>query len=305
MQNVKRIPLHRYICIHWDLYALLLPGAILTFIFKYVTMYGLIIAFQDFDIFDGFLGSKFVGLGHFSKLFCDGYFYQTLWNSFIISFYKLVFTFPLPIILAILIHEARVRLFKRCVQTMAYLPHFLSWAIVYGIFYSLLSLDGPVNDIAEAFGLPRTAFFISPLAFRSVLVLTDAWKSTGWGCIVYLAALTAVDPSLYEAAKMDGAGKLQQIVHITLPSIAPTIVVTLVLRLGSILSAGFDQIFIMYNPTVYNVADIIDTYVYRLGRGQMDYSYSAAVGLFNSVVSMILVLSSNYAARRWLGYAMW
>lgn len=297
--------LRQYMRTHSDLYVLLLPGILLTLLFKYVPMYGLVIAFQDFNIFKGFSGSPFVGLTHFRKLFTDSYFYTALKNSFVISFYKLVFTFPLPIILAIMIFEARNKVFKRTVQTLVYLPHFLSWAVVYGIFYSILSLNGIWNDFTDFLGLGRVSYFITPSVFRGVLVLTDAWKEMGWGCIIYLAALTSIDPSLYEAARIDGAGKIQQIMHVTLPGIMSTIVIMLVLRLGSLLSAGFDQIFIMYNPTVYDVADIIDTYVYRQGIGQMNYSYSSAVGLFNSVVSMVLVLSSNAVAKRCFGYSMW
>ena len=297
--------LRQYMRTHSDLYVLLLPGILLTLLFKYVPMYGLVIAFQDFNIFKGFAGSPFVGLTHFRKLSTDSYFYTALKNSFIISFYKLVFTFPLPIILAIMIFEARNKVFKRTVQTLVYLPHFLSWAVVYGIFYSILSLNGIWNDFTDFLGLGRVSYFITPSVFRGVLVLTDAWKEMGWGCIIYLAALTSIDPSLYEAARIDGAGKIQQIMHVTLPGIMSTIVIMLVLRLGSLLSAGFDQIFIMYNPTVYDVADIIDTYVYRQGIGQMNYSYSSAVGLFNSVVSMVLVLSSNAVAKRCFGYSMW
>lgn len=301
----RKMPLARYIRSNWDLYLLLLPGVVLTFIFRYVPMYGLVISFEDYDIFEGFTASPYVGLQHFMKCFGEPYFYKTLWNSFIISFYKFVFTFPLPILLAIMIFEVHNKAFKRIVQTLVYLPHFLSWAIVYGLFYSILSLDGVFNDFRAFIGLNRVAYFITPSVFRGMLVFTDAWKGTGWGCIIYLAALTSIDTALYEAARIDGAGKLQQIIHVTLPGIVPTIVITLILRLGSILGAGFDQIFIMYNPTVYDVADIIDTYVYRQGIGQMNYSYSAAVGLFNSVVSMILVLSSNRIAGKWFGYSMW
>ncbi len=296
-----RVPLWR----QWDLYLLLLPGVAATLLFRYVPMGGLLIAFKDYNIFDGLAESPFVGLKHFARLFQDRYFVTTLWNSFIISFYKLVFIFPMPVILAVLLNEVRGRAFKRGVQTMAYLPHFLSWSIVYGVFYTLLSMDGPVNDILAAFGAERIPFFIRPAVFRGVLVVTDAWKSVGWGCIVYLAALTAIDPQLYEAARIDGANKARQIFHVTLPGIASTVVVMLVLRLGSLISAGFEQIFIMYNPTVYSVADVLDTYVYRTGLGQQNFSYASAVGLFNSVVSMTLVLGSNWAARRFFGHSIW
>lgn len=287
------------------LYILLLPAVVMTILFKYVPMGGLIIAFQNFNIFDGLQNSPFVGWKHFERLLTDRYFFTALFNSFFISTLKLVIVFPLPILLAILINEVRWRPFKRTTQTLTYLPHFLSWSIVYGIFFAVLSKDGPVNDVAAFLGLSRVSYFISASHFRGVLVLTDAWKTVGWSCIIYLAALTSVDPQLYEAARIDGAGKFVQIFRITLPSISSTIVIMLILRLGALLSAGFEQIFIMYNPTVYSVADIIDTYVYRLGLGQQNYSYAAAVGLFNSLVSLILVVSSNYVARRWFGHSIW
>lgn len=307
MEKIERrkMPLGKYLAAHWDLYLLLLPGILLTLLFRYVPMYGIVIAFQNFDIFKGFSDSPFVGLAHFVKCFQVSYFYIALRNSFIISFYKLVFTFPLPILLAIMIFEVRNTLFKRVVQTLVYLPHFLSWAIVYGIFYSILSLNGIWNDITDFLGLGRVSYFITPSVFRGVLVVTDAWKGVGWGSIIYLAALTAIDPCLYDAACIDGAGKIQQIIHVTLPGIATTVAVMLIMRVGSLLSAGFDQIFIMYNPTVYDVADIIDTYVYRQGIGQLNYSYSSAVGLWNSLVSMVLVLSSNAIAKKFFGYSMW
>ncbi|GHU72577.1 putative multiple-sugar transport system permease YteP [Clostridia bacterium] len=295
----------RYFRANWDLYLLLAPAVLTTLLFKYVPMGGLIIAFQNYNIFDGVAASPFVGLRHFVKLFQDRNFYRTLSNSFIISMYKLIFIFPLPIALAILLNEVRCLLFKRTVQTLVYLPHFLSWSIVYGIFYALLMLDGPVNDLRAAIGMSRIPFFVNPSVFRSILVVSDAWKGVGWGCIVYLAALTAIDPQLYEASRMDGAGKLRQIWHITLPGIRSSVVIMLVLRLGSLINAGFDQVFIMYNPTVYNVADILDTYVYRTGLGQQNFSYASAVGLFNSIVSLILVLSSNTVAKKWFGHSIW
>lgn len=302
---MRRIGNLRYLRIHWQMYLLLLPAVAATLLFKYVPMGGLIIAFQDFNIFDGIQESPFVGLKHFQKLFTDRYFYTTLRNSLIISVYKLVFIFPLPILLAISLNEVRFAPYKRAVQTMAYLPHFLSWSIVYGIFYTLLTMNGPVNDIREFLGMSRIPYFVTPSVFRSVLVFTDGWKSVGWGCIVYLAALTAIDPQQYEAARIDGASKFRQIWHITLPGIRSTVVIMLILRLGSLISAGFEQVFIMYNPTVYNVADILDTYVYRTGLGQQNFSYASAVGLFNSVVSLVLVLSSNWAAKHWFGHSMW
>jgi len=302
----KRNRVGLYYVIHnWDLYILLLPGILLTILFKYVPIYGIIIAFKDFKIFDGFWGSPWVGLKHFNRVFSDSYFYLVLWNSFIISVYKLVWIFPMPIILSILLNEVRNIYFKRTIQTVVYLPHFLSWAVVYGIFYALLSNDGPFNDILAMLGMKRIPFFVTPRVFRGVLVATDAWKSVGWGTIIYLAALTSIDPELYDSSKIDGANKFQQVIYITLPGIMSTVIVMLVLRLSSLLNAGFEQIFIMYNPTVYNVADVIDTYVYRTGLGRQEFSYASAVGLFNSVVSFILIILSNALARRYSGRSIW
>jgi putative aldouronate transport system permease protein len=299
------MPLGKYLRLNWELYLLLLPGTLLVLVFKYIPMGGLAMAFQDFDIFEGFGGSRLVGFGNFVRVFGDEYFYTVFLNSLIISLLKLVWVFPLPILLAIMLNEVRNLRYKKTVQTLVYLPHFLSWSIVYGIFYALLSFDGPFNSVMSSVGLDRIPFFIDARFFRSVLVGSDAWKTVGWGTIIYLSALTAIDQELYQAAKTDGANKLQQIFHITLPGILSTVVVMLVLRLGSLLNAGLDQIFIMYNPTVYNVADIIDTYVYRKGLGQMEYSYGAAVGLFNSVISFTLVMASNYAAKKKFGRSMW
>jgi putative aldouronate transport system permease protein len=268
-------------------------------------MYGVLIAFQEYEIFDGFANSRFVGIEHFRKLLSDRYFYTVFLNSLSISLLKLIWIFPLPIILAILLNEVKNKYFARSVQTVIYLPHFLSWPIVYGIFYALLSRDGPLNDLLVLVGLDRVTFFISPRFFRSVLVASDAWKGVGWSSIIYLAALTAIDKELYEAADIDGAGRFRKMRYITLPGILSTIMIMLVLRLGSLLSAGFEQIIIMYNPTVYDVADVIETYVYRTGLGQQNYSYAAAVGLFNSVISFILVVSSNMMARKNFGRSIW
>lgn len=288
-----------------DLYLLLLPAVVLVFIFNYIPIAGLSMAFQEFDIMEGFLGSPWVGLAQFERVFTDPYFYQVLWNSLIISLMKLVITFPLPILLAILIDQVRSVVFKRTVQTLIYLPHFLSWSIVYGIFLAILGFDGPVNKLLASVGMQQIPFFVTPSVFRGVLVTSEAWKEVGWGTIIYLSALTAIDPGLYDAAKIDGASKLNQIRHVTLPSLVPTIMVMLVLRLGGLLSAGFEQILIMYNPTVYDVADVIDTYVYRSGVGQLEFSYGAAVGMFNSLVSFLLVISSNLFAKKKFGRSIW
>jgi putative aldouronate transport system permease protein len=215
------------------------------------------------------------------------------------------YLFPLPILLALLLNEIRNLYFKRGLQTVLYLPHFISWPVVSGIFVALLSSTGIINNLIKSLGGDPIMFLMDKRYFRSVLVVTDGWKSVGWSSIIYLAAISGVDMSLYEAARVDGAGKLSQTWHVTLPSITPTIIMLLVLNVGGILEAGFQQIFIMYNPIVYEVADIIGTYVYRVGLGQMQFGFGTAVGLFNSVVAFILIISSNYLSRRSTGRSIW
>ena len=290
----------------WDLYLLLIPGLVFLFIFKYTPMYGLVIAFQDYSIFRGIRESPWVGWKHFERLIESDQFVSVLSNTIIISLYKLVFLFPLPIIVAILLNELRKMLFKRVIQSIIYLPHFISWVIVSGLFVNLLSLNGGiVNTVIKNLGGEPIAFFMDPGVFRPLLVVTEGWKEVGWGTIVYLAAIASIDPQLYEAAKIDGANRLRQIWHITLPGIASTIVLMLILRLGNMLEAGTEQILVMYNPVVYNVADVIGTYVYRIGLGASDYSFSTAVGMFESVVGFILVVSGNWFCKKYLGRSIW
>lgn len=290
----------------WDLYLLLVPALIFLFIFKYSPMYGLVIAFQKFNIFKGISGSQWVGFQHFAKLFASEQFADVFRNTLLISVYKLVFLFPLPIILAILLNEMRGLLFKKVVQSVIYLPHFISWVIVSGLFLNLLSVNGGiVNTIIMKFGGEPIPFFMNKDYFRALLVITSGWKESGWGTIVYLAAIAGIDVNLYEAARIDGANKFRQIWHVTLPSIAPTVILMLILRLGSLLNAGTEQILVMYNPVVYDVADVIGTYVYRIGMGTSDYSFSTAVGLFESVVAFILIVSGNYLSRKFAERGIW
>ncbi|MGG4032877.1 ABC transporter permease subunit [Paenibacillus cisolokensis] len=290
----------------WDLYFMLVPGLLFLLLMKYTPMYGLVIAFQDFSIFKGIGGSPWVGWKHFEKLIGHEQFLNVLTNTLIISFYKLIFLFPAPIMVALLMNELRKMLFKRIIQSVIYLPHFISWVIISGLFINLLSLnDGIVNTVIEKLGGERIAFFMDQAVFRPLLVFTEGWKEVGWGTIVYLAAMSGIDPQLYEAAKMDGAGKLRQMIHITLPGIFSTIVLMLILRLGSMLEAGTEQILVMYNPVVYDVADVIGTYVYRVGLGASDYSFSTAVGMFESVVAFMLVVSGNAFCKKFLGRSIW
>lgn len=290
----------------WDLYIALLPGIAFLLLFKYTPMYGVVIAFQDFNIFSGITDSPWAGLQHFERLFQSPKFAQVFWNTLIISVMKIVLLFPLPIVLAILLNELTKMWFKRPIQTIIYMPHFLSWVIVSGMFMDLLSINGGlVNRMIEWFGGEPIRFFLDNSVFRWLLVGTAGWKEAGWGTIVYLAALSSIDPQLYEAAKIDGANKFRQIWHITLPGLVPVILLMFILRLGHMLEAGTEQILVMYNPVVYNVSDVIGTYVYRTGLGEQNYSFSAAVGLFDSIVGFILIISGNYLSRRLLNRGIW
>lgn len=290
----------------WDLYVALIPGIAFLLLFKYTPMYGIVIAFKDFNIFEGMAASPWVGFKHFEKLFASDSFMHVFQNTLIISLYKIIFLFPLPIIVAILLNELKNMAFKRSVQTVIYLPHFLSWVIVSGLFIDLLSTNGGlVNKMIVALGGEPIRFFLDSDIFRSVLITSAGWKETGWSTIVYLAALTSIDPQLYEAARIDGANKWKQILHVTLPGLVPIILLMFILRLGNILEAGTEQILVMYNPSVYNVADVIGTYVYRIGLGDQDYSFSTAVGLFDSVIAFILIITGNTLSRKFLQRGIW
>lgn len=290
----------------WDLYLALLPGIAFLIVFKYTPMYGILIAFKDFNIFEGMAASPWVGMHNFDRLFHSPDFLVVFKNTLIISVYKIVFLFPLPIVIAILMNEIKNMIFKRTVQTIIYLPHFLSWVIVSGLFIDLLSVNGGlVNRFIEALGGHPIKFFLDNSVFRSVIITSAGWKEVGWSAIVYLAGLSSIDPQLYEAAKIDGANKWKQIWHITLPGLLPIILLMFILRLGHILEAGAEQILVMYNPTVYKVADVIGTYVYRIGLGEQDYSFSTAVGLFESVIAFIMIITGNYLSRRFLKRSIW
>ncbi len=280
------------------LYAMLIPGIVYYLVFWYTPMTGIIIAFKDFDIFSGILDSEWAGFKHFEALFKSDKFFEIFRNSLVISFYKLVINFPFAIFLAIMLNEARNFLFKRTVQTIIYLPYFLSWVVIAGIVTNLLSAsDGIINVLIKASGEDPINFLANKDYFRSIIVLSDLWRSAGWNTIIILAALTNIDPQLYEAAKIDGAGKIQQILRITLPGIRSTIIVLLLMKIGNIMNNGFEQIFLLYNPNVYEVADVFETYVYRIGLVDSRYDFATAVGLFKSSVSLIMLLSANKLAR--------
>jgi putative aldouronate transport system permease protein len=282
------------------LYSMMLPGALYFVIFCYLPMVGLLIAFQDYSIVGGIFHSPWVGFKNFQMAFTSSFFFEVLRNTVLISFFKIVFSFPIPIILALLLYEIRSgSFFKRAFQTVSYLPHFISWVVMAMILKDILSLDsGVVNKMISGVGGKPIYFLGSKQWFRTVLVASEIWKEAGWSSILYIAALTSIDPQLYEAAHIDGANRFRQMLHVTLPGLRSTVTLVLILTLGNILNAGFYQIFTLYNQTVYAVADIIDTWVYRNGIQQMQYGLATAVGLFKSLIGFAFVFGANAIVKR-------
>ncbi|EGC73502.1 hypothetical protein HMPREF0490_02732 [Lachnospiraceae bacterium 6_1_37FAA] len=285
----------------WQYHLMLLPGVLLVLIFSYIPLYGVIIAFQNYNPGMGF-SSPWVGLKNFQYLFRQPAFLRTIWNTFYIAFFKLIGGIVVPVVFALLLNELISNKLKRIFQTLIYIPNFLSWVIMAGVMMDLLAKNGAFNELLTAIGFPVINFLGSPKVFPWTMIISDIWKGFGFGTVVYLAALTSIDPGLYESALLDGATRWQQIRYITIPLLMPTIILMTVLALGSVLNAGFDQIFNLYSPIVYETGDIIDTYVYRLGIQQAQYSVGAAIGLFKSVVSCIMVGLSYILADKLAGY---
>ncbi|WP_157256943.1 ABC transporter permease [Paenibacillus sp. Soil750] len=289
-----------------DLYLIISIPLLVLLIYSYVPMLGIVIAFKNYRVFDGILDSKWVGLAHFRTLLTDPKFFSVLSNTMLINLFKFIFQFPLPIILALLLNEVRSGLVKRMTQTLTYLPHFLSWVVIAGIFVDILSPStGIINGILKAFDISPISFLGDDSYFRSVLVASTAWKETGWSAIIYLAALTSIDPDLYAASSVDGAGKLRQTWHITLPGISSTIVFIIILRVSTLLGSDTEQVLLLYNPLVYNVGDVIGTYVYREGIQNGSYSYTTAVGLFVSVIGFTLMVTANKISRKYSNRGIW
>lgn len=268
-------------------------------LFRYGPMYGLLLAFKKFNARLGILGSEWVGMKHFQRIFITPDSVTALTNTIVISFSRLLFQFWVPIALAILLNEMRGRKVKRLYQVVLTFPHFMSWVIVGTVMINLLGTNGALNEMIASLGGKRIGFLAKPEYFRTILYTTANWKNMGWSAIIYIAAITSINPELYEAAIVDGAGRLRRIWHITLPGIRPTIVIMLILAVGGIMDAGFEQIFNLQNPSVRQTADIIDTYIYRITfEARPDYGFSTAVGLFKSVVNLLLLLSANILAKR-------
>ena len=285
----------------WQIHMMLLPGILLVFIFSYIPLYGIIIAFQKYNPAAGF-SSPWVGLDNFKFLFSQPGFVRSIWNSLYIAVFKILGGALMSIIFSLLLNEIGNIFFKRLFQTLIYMPNFISWVIMAGVMLDLLANDGIVNKALNAMGLDTVNFLGDSNVFPWTMIVSDIWKTFGFGTVVYLAALTGIDQELYEAARIDGASRLKQLRHITLPMLAPTIILMLVLSLGNVLNAGFDQIYNLYVPAVYRTGDIFDTYVYRLGVEQAQYSIGAAVGLFKSIISLILICASYILADKFAHY---
>ncbi len=284
------------------LHLMLLPGLFLTLVYFYGPMFGLVMSFQNFNPVKGFLRSEWVGLENFKYVFRMPDFSQAFWNTLYISILKIVFGILVPLILALLINEVSRKGFSKLVQTSIFIPYFLSWTILGSIVIEIFSLDGPVNSLLKLAGLEQTMFMTDNKWFPIIVVISDIWKGAGYYMIIYLAAITSIDQSLYEAAKVDGGGRWLQMLNITLPAMAPIIILTITLSLGGILNAGFEQILVLYNPIVYQSGDIIDTFVYRIGITNSQYSPAAAVGLFKSAISFVLVSLSYFLAYKFNDY---
>ncbi|MFS0787978.1 ABC transporter permease subunit [Shouchella sp. 1P09AA] len=288
---------------NWPLHVLVLPAIIFAIIFNYIPLAGIVMAFQDFKPWEGFLGSQWVGFDNFIRIFEFQEGRQVIWNTLVISTFKIIFQLVVPIMFALLLNEVRIMAYKRSIQTLVYLPHFLSWVILGGILLDLLSVDGGlVNQFIGFLGMDPIFFLGDSDWFRVTVIASDVWKDFGFSAIIFLAALAGINPSLYEAAIVDGANRFQQVLYITLPSLLPITIVVATLALGNILNAGFDQIFNLYNPLVYDKGDIIDTYVYRQGLLGGNFSYATAVGAFKSVIAFILIVTGYRLAYKYANY---
>jgi putative aldouronate transport system permease protein len=285
---------------HRAMYLLLLPGLLYFTLFKYVPMAGIFLAFQQFNLSDGIWGSPWIGFDNFERFFNGVYFGQILMNTIIISIYKLVFGFPAPIVLALMLNEVRIAWFKKLIQSLTYVPHFISWVIIYGLMIAFLSPgEGLLNLMLRNSEITSISFLTEPAWIRSLIVSSDIWHEVGWGAIIYLAAITGIDPSLYEASRVDGASRWRQLWHVTIPGIRTVIILMLLLRLGRVLDVGFDQVFMMLNGFNREKADIIETWVYRVGLQEMQLGLATAVGLFKSVIGLLLIVGANRLARKY------
>ena len=290
---------------NWGLYLLLLPAVVLLFCFNYLPMYGVQIAFRDFSPSQGIQGSPWVGPANFQKFFNSFQSKNLIWNTVSLSLYSLIAGFPFPIILALMVNQIRVKRFKQVLQVVTYLPHFISLIVVVGMITDFSMTSGLFNDIIVFFGGERSPLLQNPALYRTIYVLSDIWQQVGWGSIIYLSALSGVDAQLYDAASIDGAGRFQKLLHVTLPGIMPTIITMLILRIGNLMSIGYEKTILLYNPSTYDTADIISSYVYRVGLLEQGWSYSTAIGLFNSVINLILLVLANKLSKKLADTSLW
>lgn len=284
---------------------MLLPVVVYYLIFHYSSMYYAVIAFQDYKPMKGISGSKFVGLKNFRDFLTGVYAWRVIRNTLLINLYQILFAFTSSIVFALMIHQMADNRYKNLIQTVTYMPHFISIVVVCGLLKEFCESDGLFNDILTLLGFESTSLLADPKYFRAIFVGSDIWQHVGWGTIIYLATLSGVDQSLHEAAAIDGAGRMRRILHVNLPAIAPVIVIQLIMRVGRMMLVGFDKVILLYSPATYETADVISSYVYRRGLYDRDYSYGAAVGLFNSVVNLIILISANAFSRRVTGNSLW
>lgn len=286
-------------------YIMAIPVVLFYILFHYIPMGGMVIAFQDYHPARGITGSEWVGFENFIKFFSDYQFPRLIRNTLLLSTELIIFTFPAPLILALLINELRWKGYKKFVQTVSYLPHFVSLVVICAIISDFTSSDGVINQVLSMFGVEPTTWLMNPSLFRPIYVVSDLWQQIGWNSIVYLAAISAVDPGMYEAATIDGAGRLRHMWNITLPSLVPTITILFIMRIGNVMTIGHEKVLLLYNPTIYETADIISTFIYRRGLLDSDYGFSTAVGIFNSVINCILLCTANHVSRRLTENSLW
>ncbi|MFM9278816.1 ABC transporter permease [Paenibacillus jiagnxiensis] len=301
---MKSCNLH-HMKVYWPLYVMAIPGIVFLIVFKFIPLAGAVIAFKDYSVFQGFIDSPWVGLKHFSTLLHHPDFARVFGNTLMLGFFKLVLIFPVPVLLALMINEIRKSALKKGIQTALYIPHFLSWVIVGGILFDFFSLSGLFNIIIGWFGQDAVLAMQESAYFRPIYVLASIWRDAGWGTVVYMAAISAIDPQLYESAMIDGASKFRQIRHITFPLLLPTVLVLFLLEIGNFLDLGFDQVYNLLTPMTYNVGDILDTYVFRTGIQQGQYSFATAVGLFQSVIGFIMVYIFNKLSKKVSDGGLW
>lgn len=287
------------------LYLMVLPVIAYYIVFHYAPLYGATIAFKNFSPSKGIMGSPWVGFKHFKSFLTSFYFWRVFRNTLMINILELIFAFPAPIILALLLNEIKNSVFKRTIQTITYMPHFISLVVVCGMIVDFTASEGVINSIITSLGGQKILFLQKPEYFRGIYVASGIWQGIGWGSIIYLAALSSIDPSLYEAAIIDGAGRFRQLLHVTLPGIAPTIVILLILNLGKMMNVGFEKIILLYNPATYETADVISSFVYRRGLREANWSFGSAVGLLNSVINLALITASNKISRKLNETSLW